>query len=174
MYAAWLAMLKVLVPHGRTHRLSVVVAGMLQHAAEVAYRGTRGRPSQGSVAASLIAASEMADPEESQTTLAMCSTACFVTRRCRRVGSMPAGSRTALSTVLFRSSSHGRTCPGNSGLVPIRCVSPGPGPTGRCTRRAPWVAKQDLRGRRSALAGEPPGRSADVGRRSVWSPCDGS
>lgn len=64
MYAAWVEMLKTLVPHGRTHRLSVVVAGMLQHAADVAYRSTRGKPSQGSVAASLLAASDEADPEE--------------------------------------------------------------------------------------------------------------
>ncbi len=64
MYAAWVAMLKALVPHGRTHRLSVVVAGMLQHAAGVAHRSTRGKPSQGSVAASLLAASEDDDPEE--------------------------------------------------------------------------------------------------------------
>ena len=64
MYAAWVAMLGTLIPHGRTHRLSVVVAGMLQHAAGVAYRSTRGKPSQGSVAASLLAVSEEADPEE--------------------------------------------------------------------------------------------------------------
>ncbi len=64
MYAAWVEMVKALVPHGRTHRLSIVVAGMLEHAAGVVYRSTRGRPSQGSVAASLLAASEEADPEE--------------------------------------------------------------------------------------------------------------
>ncbi len=32
-YSTWVTMLKHLVPHGRTHRLSVVVAGMLQDAA---------------------------------------------------------------------------------------------------------------------------------------------
>lgn len=32
MYTAWILMLKELVPHGRTHRLSVVVASMLQYA----------------------------------------------------------------------------------------------------------------------------------------------
>ena len=35
-YALWLDMLKRLVPEGRTHRLSVVVAGMLQYATNVA------------------------------------------------------------------------------------------------------------------------------------------
>jgi hypothetical protein len=29
-YNVWLDMLRCLVPHGRTHRLSVLVAGMLQ------------------------------------------------------------------------------------------------------------------------------------------------
>jgi hypothetical protein len=64
VYAAWVEMLKLLVPHGRTHRLSVIVAGMLQHATVRADRSTRGKPPQGSVAASLLAASEEADPQE--------------------------------------------------------------------------------------------------------------
>jgi hypothetical protein len=37
---------------------------MLQYAAEVAYRSTRGKPPAGSVAASLLAAFEGADPED--------------------------------------------------------------------------------------------------------------
>jgi len=32
VYTTWVAMLKKLVPYGRTHRLSVIVAGMLQYA----------------------------------------------------------------------------------------------------------------------------------------------
>lgn len=35
-YSVWLAMLKRLVPYGRTHRLSVVVASMLQVSYEIA------------------------------------------------------------------------------------------------------------------------------------------
>ena len=35
-YSVWLEMLKRLVPYGRTHRLSVVVASMLQVAYEIA------------------------------------------------------------------------------------------------------------------------------------------
>ena len=35
VYNVWLDMLRRLVPGGRTHRLSVVVAGMLQYALEV-------------------------------------------------------------------------------------------------------------------------------------------
>lgn len=37
VYNTWLDMLKRLVPYGRTHRLSVVIAGMLQYAQDVAY-----------------------------------------------------------------------------------------------------------------------------------------
>jgi hypothetical protein len=33
MYSLWIKMLKQLGPHGRTHRLAVVVAGMLEYAA---------------------------------------------------------------------------------------------------------------------------------------------
>lgn len=36
-YNVWLDMLRHLVPGGRTHRLSVMVAGMLQYASEIAY-----------------------------------------------------------------------------------------------------------------------------------------
>ncbi len=36
IYGVWLEMLRRLVPYGRTHRLSVIVAGMLQVAVEIA------------------------------------------------------------------------------------------------------------------------------------------
>jgi len=36
-YDTWVKMLKALVPHGRTHRLAVVVAGMVQYSADMAY-----------------------------------------------------------------------------------------------------------------------------------------
>lgn len=36
VYNVWLDMLKKLVPNGRTHRLSVLVAGMLQYAYDIA------------------------------------------------------------------------------------------------------------------------------------------
>lgn len=36
-YGVWLDMLTRMVPHGRTHRLSVVIAGMLQYAQKIAY-----------------------------------------------------------------------------------------------------------------------------------------
>lgn len=40
-YDVWVEMLKTLVPHGRTHRLAVVVAGMIQHAADTIYKKDR-------------------------------------------------------------------------------------------------------------------------------------
>ena len=36
VYAVWLEMLRRLVPYGRTHRLSVLIASMLQVAVEIA------------------------------------------------------------------------------------------------------------------------------------------
>lgn len=37
VYGVWLDMLVRMVPHGRTHRLSVLIASMLQYAQEIAY-----------------------------------------------------------------------------------------------------------------------------------------
>lgn len=37
-YNVWINMLKSLVPHGRTHRLAVVVAGMIQYATGMIYK----------------------------------------------------------------------------------------------------------------------------------------
>ncbi len=36
-YSVWVKMLKNLVPHGRTHRLAVLVAGMIQYASNAVY-----------------------------------------------------------------------------------------------------------------------------------------
>lgn len=63
-YSVWVDMLRTLVPYGRTPRLSVVIAGMLQYAADVGYRSTHGKAPQGSVAASLLTTSEGVDAEE--------------------------------------------------------------------------------------------------------------
>ena len=59
-YSVWVDMLRVLVPGGRTHRLSVVVAGMLQYALEVA----DGDAEELSVEKSLIDSAETSDPDE--------------------------------------------------------------------------------------------------------------
>jgi hypothetical protein len=56
-------MVRSLVPDGRTHRLSVVIAAMLQCAASQACTQSRRRRAEGSVEASLLRASEDADPE---------------------------------------------------------------------------------------------------------------
>jgi hypothetical protein len=56
-------MVRTLVPDGRTHRLSVVIAAMLQCSARRAWTQSRRRLAEGSVEASLLCASEDADPE---------------------------------------------------------------------------------------------------------------
>lgn len=63
-YSVWIEMLAALVPSGRTHRLSVVVAGMLQYALEMAEKIEHPNEDEHSVAMSLIDAAETGDPEE--------------------------------------------------------------------------------------------------------------
>jgi len=62
-YSVWLEMLKQLVPQGRTHRLSVVIAGMLQYASQVAQKKSDNHPKEGSVEASLLFAGELDEKE---------------------------------------------------------------------------------------------------------------
>lgn len=61
-YQVWVAMLRSLVPGGRTERLSVVVAGMLQYAADLA--AANDAADENSVANSLAASTEVGDPDE--------------------------------------------------------------------------------------------------------------
>jgi len=63
-YAVWVRMLRELAPHGRTHRLSVVLASMLQYAAGVAEPEREGEEDDRSLASSLIQATEVGDPSE--------------------------------------------------------------------------------------------------------------
>jgi signal-transduction protein with cAMP-binding, CBS, and nucleotidyltransferase domain len=57
-YSVWVEMLRALVPGGRTHRLSVVVAGMLQYALEKAEMIKHKNEEEHSVAMSLIDAAD--------------------------------------------------------------------------------------------------------------------
>jgi hypothetical protein len=57
-------MLRSLVPDGRTHRLSIVVAGMLRYAVDVAVASFGEDAPEGSTAASLVQVAEEADPEQ--------------------------------------------------------------------------------------------------------------
>ena len=57
-------MLRKLVPDGRTHRLTVMVAGMLQYAVVMAVAQSAKERNEGSLAASLLEASEVSDPSE--------------------------------------------------------------------------------------------------------------
>jgi hypothetical protein len=63
-YAVWVRMLRELIPHGRTHRLSVVLAGMLQYAAGVADSARKDDEDDSSLASSLLQATEVGDPSE--------------------------------------------------------------------------------------------------------------
>ncbi len=56
-------MLRKLVPDGRTHRLAVMVAGMLQYAVAMAAVHQR-EHKDGALTASLLEASDMNDPSE--------------------------------------------------------------------------------------------------------------
>lgn len=62
-YDVWVDMLRELVPDGRTHRLSVVIAGMLQYATAIAEKLDEDELEEDSVALSLINANEM-DPDQ--------------------------------------------------------------------------------------------------------------
>jgi len=62
-YTVWVDMLRKLVPDGRTHRLSVVIAGMLHYATVIAENFDEDELEEGSVASSLINADEM-DPDQ--------------------------------------------------------------------------------------------------------------
>ena len=62
-YDVWLDMLRELVPDGRTHRLSVVVAGMLLYAVDKSMHIKHRNEEEHSVAMSLIDANEAGYPE---------------------------------------------------------------------------------------------------------------
>ena len=62
-YAVWVDMLRELVPDGRTHRLSVVIAGMLEYAVDKSMLIEDRNEEEHSVAMSLIDASDTSDPD---------------------------------------------------------------------------------------------------------------
>jgi hypothetical protein len=62
-YVVWVNMLRELVPDGRTHRLSVLLAGMLQYALTIAEELDEDALEEDSVALSLINANEMGPDE---------------------------------------------------------------------------------------------------------------
>ena len=63
-YGVWVRMLRKLVPDGRTHRLSVMLAGLLQYAAVMADASRDEEEDEDSLAASLLEATETSDPSE--------------------------------------------------------------------------------------------------------------
>jgi hypothetical protein len=65
-YDVWLAMLRALVPGGRTHRLAPIVAGMLRYAAEQSSKRT-GRQQESRALADALSAFEEGDDDASVT-----------------------------------------------------------------------------------------------------------
>ena len=63
-YAIWTAMLKSLVPEGRTHRIAPLVAGMMHYASNIACEKDSHNLEEGSVADSLLMAAEAYEPDE--------------------------------------------------------------------------------------------------------------
>jgi hypothetical protein len=63
-YAVWVEMLRTLVPEGRTHRLSVVIACMLQYTLEIANEIENINEDEHSAAMSIIDATETADLDD--------------------------------------------------------------------------------------------------------------
>src|SRR5919108_3144650 len=63
-YSVWVDMLRMLVPEGRTHRLSVVIAGMLQYTFEIAYDIENKNENEHSAAMSIIDATETANVDD--------------------------------------------------------------------------------------------------------------
>jgi len=63
-YEVWVRMLHELVPDGRTHRLAVMVAGMLQYAVAIAAAKSAKEKNDGSLAFSLLEAGDVSDPSE--------------------------------------------------------------------------------------------------------------
>lgn len=60
-YRVWVEMIRELVPDGRTHRVAVLVAGMLQYTVELAGRIENRKEEKHSVAMSIIDAADTAD-----------------------------------------------------------------------------------------------------------------
>ena len=63
-YSVWVAMLRDLIPNGRTHRLSVLIAAMLQYAYSVADGKRKKDLNDDSVEQSLLDAGGFGNPEE--------------------------------------------------------------------------------------------------------------
>jgi len=63
-YEVWVRMLHELVLDGRTHRLAVMVAGMLQYAVAIAAAKSAKEKNEGSLAFSLLEAGDVSDPSE--------------------------------------------------------------------------------------------------------------
>ena len=64
VYRTWVSMLTTLVPDGRTHRLALLVAAMLQYALVIAEE--KQDDDENSIVRSLLASREVSDPSEAK------------------------------------------------------------------------------------------------------------
>src|SRR3972149_6590482 len=64
VYGAWVSMLRVLVPGGRTHRLAPLLAAMLQYACSVTEDKRDDDADEKSLSQSLMDSTESSDPSE--------------------------------------------------------------------------------------------------------------
>ena len=66
IYSVWMDMLRRLVPEGRTHRLAITLAAMLQYAVVVTLEKHAGDLTEGTAAYQLIHAAEMDSDEAAE------------------------------------------------------------------------------------------------------------
>ena len=117
VYDVWVAMLKGLVPDGRTHRLSVLVATMLAYASSIAW-SSRDTDDEDAPAYPLLAASEGMEDEEASRLLKPMLTRLFKARmpRSSTSGSAVGASGTASSGRRPSSSAAGTITRGKDNL----------------------------------------------------------
>ena len=95
-YDVWVDMLRELVPDGRTHRLSVVIAGMLLYAVDKSMQIKHRNEEEYSVAMSLIDATDTSDPDSIKELIHDIVDRLFKMRVLSMKGSASAASVTAL------------------------------------------------------------------------------
>jgi hypothetical protein len=114
IYEAWVHMLRELVPDGRTHRLAVMVAGMLHYAIGIdASKSTKERP-EGSLVLSLLEASDATDPSDVEDLIHDAVVQLFKDAKVRFERTNARGVSIAWPRIVTQSSFTGSTCLGNS------------------------------------------------------------
>jgi hypothetical protein len=108
-YEVWVHMLRELIPDGRTHRLAVMVAGMLHYAVGIAAAKKIKEKREGSLALSLLEAGDATEPSHVEDLIHDAVAQLFKDAKVR-----PAGISIAWPRTVTQSSFTGSTCLGNS------------------------------------------------------------